>query len=122
MSEIPRVLQARSSSAQMSAKEVFRLALESISAMDQTRRQAAGKVWEVIKNEECTHFFGLVRHKRWPNQAAAAKYSQVYKIAANCGWGDYETCEVLRDFAQALIAQNPEAIMTITAEDFRALA
>lgn len=121
MSGIPRTLPSRTSTGQIAAKDVFRIALESLSAMDQTRRKAANLVWEKIENEQCSHFLGFHKHKRWQSRRMAEEHSQAMRVAMNIGWGDYETCEKLRDFARFLLELNPDAMMTISTEDFRAL-
>lgn len=121
MSGIPRTLPSRTSTGQIAAKDVFRIALESLSAMDQTRRKAANMVWGKIEHEQCSHLFGLYKHKRWASRRIAEERSHAMLTAMNIGWGDYETCERLRDFARFLLELNPDAMMTISTEDFRAL-
>lgn len=49
----------------MPAKEVLRLATASILEIEDLRRRAVNEAVERALDAECTHFFGLVRHKQF---------------------------------------------------------
>ena len=112
----------RNSSAVLSAREVRRMAIASLAEIDANRRKAMDFVWNKIKNEQCEHWFGLVKHPRFPTRQDAEEHSEAYNAASKMGWSDYNTCELLRDFAEKLLDEDPNATMTITVDDFRALS
>lgn len=117
-----RITVSKSSSAQLPAKEVLRLATSSMIEIKSQRVRAANAAWEIVKDEKCVHFWGLWSHKRYPTREHAERHCPQYRGMSNVGWGDYETCQLLANFANKVMEFDERAMMTITADDFRALS
>lgn len=109
----------------LTAREVHRLAVQSIAEIDDMRRQRVDKALKEVEGETCSHYFGLYRHKRYPTRDIALKHApEVYM--ANCfASGDRATCVLLKKAAQYLLDNTdiPEEqkILHISINDFRAL-
>ena len=109
----------------LTAREVHRLAVQSIAEIDDMRRQRVNKALKEVEDETCSHFFGLYRHKRYPTRDLALKYAPEVQMAKHFASGDRTTCELLQKAAQHLLDNSnlPEErkILHISLNDFRAL-
>lgn len=117
-----RVIASLNSTAEMPAKEVLRLAALSLQEIRDQRTRTANAAWDLVKDQKCSHFGGLWKHKRYPTREHAERFSPEFKLATSAGHGDYNTCQVLANFANKLLDLDPNAKMTITADDFRAIS
>jgi len=109
----------------LTAREVHRLALQSIAEIDDMRRQYVNEALKKAEAETCSHFLGLYRHKRYPTQDIALKYAPEVQVAKLYADGDRMTCELLQKAAQHLLDNGnlPEEqkVLHISLNDFRAL-
>lgn len=107
------------------AREVHRLAMQSIAEIDGMRRQHVNEALKEVEDETCSHFLGLYRHKRYPTRDSALKYAPEVQAAKHFASGDRMTCELLQKAAQYLLDNNnlPEEqkVLHISMNDFRAL-
>ena len=107
------------------AREVHRLAVQSIAEIDDMRRQHVNEALKEVEDETCSHFLGLYRHKRYPTRDSALKYAPEVQAAKHFANGDRMTCELLQKAAQYLLDNNnlPEEqkVLHISMNDFRAL-
>lgn len=107
------------------AREVHRLAIQSIAEIDDMRRQRVAEALKEVEGEVCSHFFGLYRHKRYPTRDIALKYAPEVQAAKHFAHGDRTTCELLQKAAQHLLDNSnlPEEqkVLHISLNDFRAL-
>ena len=107
------------------AREVHRLAMQSIAEIDDMRRQHVNEALKEVEDETCSHFLGLYRHKRYPTRDSALKYAPEVQAAKHFASGDRMTCELLQKAAQYLLDNNnlPEEqkVLHISMNDFRAL-
>lgn len=109
----------------LSAREVHRLAVQSIAEIDAMRRQRVGEALKEVEEEMCSHFFGLYCHKRYPTRDIALEYAPEVQLAKHFASGDRMTCELLQKAAQHLIDKpqltEDQRVLHITLNDFRAL-
>lgn len=109
----------------LSAREVHRLAMQSIVEIDNTRRQYVNKALKRVEDEMCVHFFGLYRHKRYPTRDSALEYAPEVQAAKRYASGDRMTCELLAKAALHLMNDNnlleEQKVLHISLNDFRAL-
>lgn len=109
----------------LTAREVHRLALQSIAEIDDMRRQRVNEALKEVEEETCSHFLGLYRHKRYPTRDIALEYAPEVQMAKHFANGDRMTCELLQKAAQHLLdnANLPEEqkVLHISLNDFRAL-
>jgi len=109
----------------LTAREVHRLAVQSIAEIDDMRRQRVNEALKEVEDETCSHFLGLYRHKRYPTRDLALQYAPEVQMAKHFADGDYMTCELLRKAAQHLLDNSdlPEEqkVLHISLNDFRAL-
>ena len=107
------------------AREVHRLAMQSIAEIDDMRRQHVNETLKEVEDEICSHFFGLYRHKRYPTRDLALKYAPEVQLAKHFASSDRTTCELLQKAAQHLLDNSnlPEEqkVLHISLNDFRAL-
>lgn len=109
----------------LTAREVRRLAVQSIAEIDAMRRQYVNEALKKAEAETCSHFFGLYSHKLYPTLDMALKYApevQTAKLYAN---GDRMTCELLQKAAQYLMDNDKlseeQRVIHVSLNDFRAL-
>ena len=109
----------------LTAREVHRLAVQSIADIDDMRRQRINEALKEVEDETCSHFLGLYRHKRYPTRDIALEYAPEVQIAKHFANGDRMTCELLQKAAQHLLDNDnlPEEqkVLHISLNDFRAL-
>lgn len=109
----------------LTAREVHRLAVQSIAEIDDTRRQRVSEALKEVEDETCSHFFGLYRHKRYSTRDVALEYAPEVQLAKHYASGDRNTCELLKRAAQHLLDNSnlPEEqkVLHISLHDFRAL-
>ncbi len=109
----------------LTAREVHRLAVQSIAEIDEMRRRYVNKTLNEVEDETCSHFFGLYRHKRYPTRDLALEYAPEVQAAKHFASGDRTTCELLKKAAQHLLDSDnlPEEqkVLHISLNDFRAL-
>ena len=109
----------------LAAREVHRLAVQSIAEIDDMRRQRVNEALKEVEDETCSHFLGLYRHKRYPTRDIALEYAPEVQIAKHFANGDRMTCELLQKAAQHLLDNDnlPEEqkVLHISLNDFRAL-
>ena len=107
------------------AREVHRLAIQSIAEIDDMRRQHVNEALKRVENETCSHFFGLYCHKRYPTRDSALKYAPEVQMAKHFARVDRMTCELLQKAAQYLMDNTQLAkeqkVLHISLNDFRAL-
>ena len=107
------------------AREVHRLAVQSIAEIDGMRHQRVNEALKEVEDEVCSHFFGLYRHKRYPSRDVALEYAPEVQMAKHFAIGDRLTCELLKKAAQYLLGNGdlPEEqkVLHISLNDFRAL-
>ena len=109
----------------LTAREIHRLAVQSIAEIDDMRRQHVNEALNRVKNEACSHFFGLYRHKRYPTRDSALKYAPEVQMAKHFASVDRITCELLQKAAQYLMDNTQlteeRKVLHISLNDFRAL-
>lgn len=109
----------------LTAREVRRLAVQSIAEIDDMRRQRVNEALKEVEDETCSHFLGLYRHKRYPTRDIALKYAPEVQMAKHFASGDRRICELLQKAAQYLLDNDslPEEqkVLHISLNDFRAL-
>ena len=109
----------------LTAREVHRLAVQSIAEIDNMRRQHVNEALNGVEDETCSHFFGLYRHKRYPTRDSALKYAPEVQMAKHFASGDRMTCELLQKAAQYLMDNTQlteeQKVLHISLNDFRAL-
>lgn len=109
----------------LTAREVHRLAVQSIAEIDDMRRQHVNEALKEVEGQTCSHFLGLYRHKRYPTRDIALKYAPEVQMAKHFADGDRMTCELLQRAAQHLLGNGnlPEEqkVLHISLNDFRAL-
>ena len=109
----------------LTAREVHRLAVQSIAEIDDMRRQHVNEALKRVENETCSHFFGLYCHKRYPTRDSALKYAPEVQMAKHFADVDRMTCELLQKAAQYLMDNTQLAeeqkVLHISLNDFRAL-
>lgn len=64
----------------LTAREVHRLALQSIAEIDDMRRQRVNEALKEVEEETCSHLLGFYKHKRYPSRDIALEY------APEVGW------------------------------------
>lgn len=109
----------------LTAREVHRLAVQSIAEIDDMRRQRVNEALKEVEDETCSHFLGLYRHKRYPTRSIALKYAPEVQMAKHFANGDLMTCELLKKAAQYLLdntnLSEEQKVLHISLNDFRAL-
>ena len=109
----------------LTAREVHRLAVQSIAEIDSMRRQRVNETLKEVEDEMCSHFFGLYRHRRYPTRDLALKYAPEVQAAKRFASGDRMTCELLQKAAQYLMDNTQltedQRVLHISLNDFRAL-
>lgn len=109
----------------LSAREVHRLALKSIAEIHDMRRERVNAALDEVENETCSHFFGLVNHKRYATREQAYEYAPEVRAARAFAHGDLATCELLKQAAQYLLDNDKlsedQKMLYISLNDFRAL-
>ena len=109
----------------LAAREVHRLAVQSIAEIDDMRRQHVNEALKKVGNETCSHFFGLYHHKRYPTRDSALKYAPEVQMAKHFASVDRMTCELLQKAAQHLMDNTQltedHRVLHISLNDFRAL-
>ena len=109
----------------LTAREVHRLAVQSIAEIDDMRRQHVNEALNEVGNETCSHFFGLYRHKRYPTRNSALEYAPEVQMAKHFANVDRMTCELLQKAAQYLMDNTQlteeQKVLHISLTDFRAL-
>lgn len=109
----------------LTAREVHRLAVQSIAEIDAMRRQRVNDALNEVEDEICSHFFGLYRHKRYPTRDIALAYAPEVQLAKHFATGDRSTCELLKKAAQHLLdngnLSEEQKVLHISLNDFRAL-
>lgn len=109
----------------LTAREVHRLAVQSIAEIDATRRKYISEALKEVEDETCSHFLGLYRHKRYPTRDIALEHAPEVQLAKQYANGDLRTCELLQRAAQHLLDNDnlPEEqkVLHISLNDFRAL-
>lgn len=107
------------------AREVHRLAMQSIAEIDYTRRQWVNEALKEVEDEVCSHFFGLYRHKRYPSHDVALERAPEVQLAKHFASGDRATCELLQKAAQYLMDNDKlseeQRVIHVSLNDFRAL-
>lgn len=109
----------------LAAREVHRLAVQSIAEIDAMRRQRVNETLNEVEDETCSHFLGLYRHKRYPTRDIALEYAPEVQLAKHYASGDHMTCELLQKAAQYLMDNTQlteeQKVLHISLNDFRAL-
>lgn len=109
----------------LAAREVHRLAVQSIAEIDDMRRQRVNEALKEVEDETCSHFLGLYRHKRYPTRDIALEYAPEVQMAKHFANGDRMTCELLQKAAQHLMDNTQltedQRVLHISLNDFRAL-
>ena len=109
----------------LTAREVHRLAVQSIAEIDDMRRQRVNEALKEVEDETCSHFFGLYRHKLYPTRDLALKYAPEVQMAKHFADGDRMTCELLQKAAQYLMDNDKlseeQRVIHVSLNDFRAL-
>ncbi len=109
----------------LTAREVHRLAVQSIAEIDDTRRQYVNEAIKKAEAETCSHFFGLYSHKLYPTRGFALKYAPEVQTAKLYAAGDRMTCELLQRAAQHLMDNDKlseeQRVIHVSLNDFRAL-
>lgn len=109
----------------LTAREVHRLAMQSIAEIDDMRRQRINEALKEVENKTCSHFLGLYRHKRYPTRNIALEYAPEVQMAKHFANGDRMTCELLLKAAQYLLDNDKlseeQRVIHVSLNDFRAL-
>lgn len=114
----------------MSARDVHRLAHNSIAQIEASQQQAVMAAAKECLKEECVHRIPVLgipyyRHKRYPTVGIAIEHAPEVQSAKHSGWGDRMVCEKLKKTSEWLINDSgyPEDKQTIhvSVNDFYAL-
>ena len=109
----------------LTAREVHRLAVQSIAEIDAMRRQYINEALKEVEDETYSHFFGLYRHKRYPTRDIALEYAPEVQLAKHFADDDRITCELLQIAAQHLMDNTQlteeQKVLHVSLNDFRAL-
>lgn len=107
------------------AREVHRMAIKSLADIEQMRNKAIQTALEEAEKKICTHWFGLIRHKKYPTRQHAMEYSRRVAAAHMFAYGDTAICEMLKSAAEYLLDPANKAedqYINVTAFDYRALS
>lgn len=117
---------ANTSTVQLPAKEVLRLATNSILDIQNKRQRLVNKVVEHALNVECTHLFGLVRHKRFRDREDVLANCGAIEHAEKFAEGAMDTCKLLKHVCTALLENesltDEQRIVHLTLNDYRAIS
>ena len=109
----------------LTAREVHRLAVQSIAEIDAMRRQYINEALKEVEDETYSHFLGLYRHKRYPTRDIALEYAPEVQLAKHFADSDRITCELLQIAAQHLMDNTQlteeQKVLHVSLNDFRAL-
>lgn len=106
----------------LTAREIHRLALSALADMEATRGKIVTQALEAVKQQRCTHFFGLVSHQKYPTRELAMEHSPVVLAAKQWASSDFQTCEILKRAAQYFIdTAREDQIIQVSLNDYRAL-
>ena len=110
----------------MPAKEVLRLASASILEIEDLRRRAVNEAVERALDAECTHFFGLVRHKQFRDRDHALSTCLEVHMAKHTADGAMDTCQMLKKLSTMLLDNErlteEDRVMYLTLNDYRAIS
>lgn len=102
----------------MKAGDILPMAIAEILRLDQNRERKIRAALEVLKTQRCKHFFGLVSHQRYPDEATARRFAPEIYAISNEHYSDYRVCCILKALCEKLPADHP---VTLTLSDFAAL-
>lgn len=106
------------------AREVLRLATASILEIEDIRRRNERIALEHAINEECTHLFGLIRHRRYKDHDDALTAPKVVR-ARHSASGAMDTCKLLKHVSTMLLDNDKipdeDKYVYLTLNDYRAL-
>ncbi len=110
----------------MHAKDVLRLATASILEIEELRRRAVNRAVEEALDAECTHFFGLIRHKQFRDRDDALKTCLEVRLAKRTAEGAMDTCQLLKKLSTMLLDDDKltddQRVIHLTLNDFRAIS
>lgn len=108
------------------AKDVLRLATASILEIEDLRRRAVNQAVDVALDAECTHFFGLVRHKQFRDRDDALKSCLEVQLAKRTADGAMDTCQLLKKLSTMLLdddkLSDDQRMIHLTLNDYRAIS
>ena len=125
MSGMP-IYTSNTSFVKMHAKDVLRLATASILEIEDLRRRAVNRAVEKALDAECTHFFGLIRHKQFRDRDDALKTCLEVQMAKRAAEGAMDTCQLLKKLSTLLLdddkLSDDQRVIHLTLNDYRAIS
>ncbi len=125
MSGMP-IYTSNTSFVKMHAKDVLRLATASILEIEDLRRCAVNRAVEEALDAECTHFFGLIRHKQFRDRDDALKTCLEVRLAKRTADGAMDTCQLLKKLSIMLLdddkLSDDQRMIHLTLNDYRAIS
>lgn len=107
------------------AREVHRLAIQSIADIDSTRHKLIDEAIKKAENETCSYLLGLYRHKRYSSRTVALVCAPEVQMAKQYAEWDRMTCILLKKAAQYLMdngkLSEEQRVIHVSLNDFRAL-
>lgn len=107
------------------AREVHRMAMESIVDIKRMRRERVEAALDEAENETKTQLCGLYRRKTYPSRSVAFELSPEVQAAKQFANYDYMTCDLLKKAAQHLLDNDKlteeQRVIQVSLNDFRAL-
>lgn len=108
------------------AREVLRLATAAILEIEDIRRRNVLIALEQVLDEECTHLFGLIRHRRYSDRDDALKRAPEVMHARQSASGAMDTCKLLKQISTMLLdndrVPDEDKYVYLTLNDYRALS
>lgn len=108
------------------AREVLRLATASILEIEDIRRRNVLFALEEVLDEECTHLFGLIRHRRYRDRDDALRRAPEVERARRSAEGAMDTCQLLKQVSTMLLDNDKipdeDKYVYLTLNDYRALS
>lgn len=108
------------------AREVLRLATASILEIEDIRRRNVLIALDEVIDEECTHLFGLIRHRRYEDRDDALKHAPEVMHARHSAGGAMDTCKLLKQISTMLLdndkVPDEDKYVYLTLNDYRAIS
>lgn len=112
----------RGSLVPLPAREVHRLAIQSLAEIDSLRKRATDAALKIAETEMKYRWFGLVSFPLYNSRECAMKHCPRIQHAQHAGWGDRLTCLLLKKAAETIMEiGTPDKVIYVALEDYRAL-
>lgn len=110
----------RGSFVTLPAKQVRLMAGRAIQELERKRKYMQDQLWEKKLRHERTKFFGFDLGPKYASRKEAESCEE-YHIYGVLGWGDHRACELIAALCALAEANDENATINVTVEDFRAL-